>query len=288
MSIMPWLAGGIVNTDEQSLMQAAYHQFVASAKAVELGHQIDPNFEIGMMYGGLFSYPNSCDPDDIRANTEFTNKMLFYCDVMCRGYYPASKLKEFERNNIQILKEHGDDEILRKGTVDFIGFSYYFTLVVGKNSNLAFDHGSVNTGYTNAFLPKSDWGATIDPQGLRYALNTLYDRYQKPLMIVENGYGAVDKVEEDGSIHDPYRIDYLREHIKEVKKAVEIDGIPVIGYTTWGCIDIISAGTGEMKKRYGFIYVDADDEGKGTFARSRKDSFFWYKKVIESNGEDLD
>lgn len=288
MSIMPWLAGGIVNNDEQSLMQAAYHQFLASAKAVKLGHEIDPTFKIGMMYGGLFSYPNSCDPEDIQANTEFMNNMLFYCDVMCRGYYPSGKLKEFERNNIKLLKEDGDDEILRKGTVDFIGFSYYFTLVVGKNTNLAFELGGLNTGYINTHLPKTEWGATIDPKGLRHALNTLYDRYQKPLMIVENGLGAVDKVEEDGSIHDPYRIAYLREHIKEMKKAVEIDGIPVIGYTTWGCIDIVSAGTGEMKKRYGFIYVDVDDEGKGTFERSRKDSFFWYKKVIESNGEDLD
>ncbi|GKU24291.1 glycoside hydrolase family 1 protein [Clostridium folliculivorans] len=287
MSMNPWMSGGVLQEDEQSKMQAAYHQFLASAKAVKLGHKIDPEFKIGMMYGGLFSHPNSCDPEDIEANTEFMNKMLFYCDVMCRGYYPAYKVKEFERSNIVLSKEAGDEEILKEGTVDFISFSYYFTLVAGKNTKLAMDCGSLDTGYSNPHLKKSDWGWTIDPKGLRHALNLLYDRYQKPLMIVENGLGAADTVEEDGSIHDPYRIDYLRAHIEEMKKAVEIDGIPLLGYTTWGCIDIVSAGTGEMKKRYGMIYIDVDDEGNGTFARSRKDSFYWYKKVIESNGEDL-
>ncbi len=289
MSLMPWTAGGVPNSaDEKTRMTAAYHQLLASARAVKLAHEIDPENKVGMMYAGMFSYPNSCDPDDIQANTEFMNKMLFYCDVQARGYYPAYKLREFERLGIVLPQQPGDAETLRAGTVDFISFSYYFTMVVGKKTQLNMDCGSVNTGYTNPYLPRTAWGWTIDPKGLRHALNLLYDRYQLPLMVVENGLGAYDKLEEGNVIHDPYRIEYLREHIKEMKKAVELDGIPLMGYTTWGCIDIVSAGTGEMKKRYGFIYVDADDACQGTLDRYRKDSFYWYKKVIASNGEDLD
>ena len=214
---------------------------------------------------------------------------LFYPDVMCRGYYPAYKLKEFERRGIVLPEQPGDKDTLRAGTVDFLSYSYYFTMVCGKNSGqAAIDCGSVNTGYTNPYVEQTPWGWSIDPYGLRYSLNLFYDRYQIPLMIVENGLGTYDTVEADGSIHDDYRIDYLREHIKAMKDAVELDGVDLMGYTPWGCIDIVSAGTGEMKKRYGFIYVDVDDEGNGTFDRSRKDSFYWYKKVIASNGEDLD
>ena len=290
MSMMPWMAGGVDNNaDEQTRMTAAYHQFIASAKAVQLAHEIDKENKVGMMYGGMFSYPNSCDPEDMQANTDFMHQMLFYCDVQCRGYYPSYNLKEFERKGIVLPIEDGDSDILKKGKVDFLSYSYYFTLVCGKNTEaVAIDCGSMNTGYTNPFLPKTPWGWTIDPKGLRYSLNMFYERYQIPLMIVENGLGTYDKVEKDGSIHDLYRIDYLREHIKEMKKAVEIDGVDLMGYTPWGCIDIVSAGTGEMRKRYGFIYVDVDDEGHGTYQRSKKDSFYWYKKVIESNGEDLD
>lgn len=290
MSMSPWMAGGIApDASEQVRMTAAYHQFLASAQAVQLAHEIDPENKVGMMYGGMFSYPNSCDPADVKANEEFMRTNLFYPDVMCRGYYPAYKLKEFERRGIVLPEELGDKEILRAGTVDFLSYSYYFTMVCGKKTNaMALDCGSVVTGYTNPYVEQTPWGWSIDPYGLRYSLNLFYDRYQIPLMIVENGLGTYDKVEEDGSIHDPYRIDYLRAHIKAMKEAVEIDGVDLMGYTPWGCIDIVSAGTGEMKKRYGFIYVDADDECKGSLARSRKDSFFWYKKVIASNGEDLD
>ena len=289
MSVMPWSAGGISDSaDEQTRMTASYHQLLASAKAVQLAHQIDFENKVGMMYAGIFSYPNSCDPEDIQANTDYMHSMLFYCDVQARGYYPAYKLKELERQNIALPEEAGDKEILRAGTVDFISFSYYYTMVVGKNTNLSTTCGSINTGYTNPYLPQTDWGWTIDPKGLRHALNLLYDRYQLPLMVVENGLGAYDQLEDDKTVHDPYRVAYHREHIKAMKNAVEIDGIPLIGYTTWGCIDIVSAGTGEMKKRYGFIYVDADDFGQGTFNRYKKDSFYWYKKVIASNGEDLE
>ncbi|MFC0273257.1 glycoside hydrolase family 1 protein [Metabacillus herbersteinensis] len=289
MSTKPWMAAGIDSNDEQTRMTAAFHQFLASAKAVQMAHEIDSNNKVGMMYAGHFAYSDSCDPEDVQKTADFMHKMLFYCDVQCRGYYPAYKLKEFEREGIVLPIQDGDLEELKKGKVDFLSYSYYLTHVVGKETNLEFKGlNGVKTGYKNPYLPTSDWGWTIDPMGLRYSLNLLYDRYQIPLMIVENGLGAVDEVEEDGSIHDSYRIDYLRDHLNEMKKAIEIDGVPVLGYTMWGPMDIIAASTGEMKKRYGFIYVDVDDNGKGTFNRIKKDSFYWYKKVIETNGEDLD
>ncbi len=241
------------------------------------------------MYGGLFSYPATCDPDDIIANQEFMKTMLMYPDVMCRGYYPAYTLKAFERKGITLPWQDGDEQLLKEGKVDFLSYSYYFTLVAGKNTPGAdVVNGSLETGYTNPYVPKTVYGWSIDPQGLRYSLNFFYDRYQIPLMVVENGIGTYEEVGEDGIVHDPYRIDYHREHIKEMKKAVELDGVDLRAYTTWGCIDIVSAGTGEMRKRYGFIYVDADDDYKGTFKRTKKESFDWYKKVIASNGEDLD
>ena len=289
MSMEPWMAGGIANdADEQTKATASYHQFVASAKAVKLAHEIDPNNKVGMMYGGIFSYPNTCDPEDIMANEEFMKTMLFYPDVQCRGYYPNYKLKDYERKGITLPKQDGDDEDLLAGKVDFLAYSYYFTLVKGKEHLDKFSTGAtVETGYTNPYLKKSEWGWAIDPIGLRYSLNLFFDRYQLPLMIVENGLGAYDSLDESEQIHDEYRIDYLREHIKEMKKAVDIDGIPLLGYTWWGPIDIVSAGTGEMGKRYGFIYVDVDNESKGTMKRIKKDSFNYYKQVIESNGEDL-
>lgn len=183
-----------------------------------------------------------------------------------------------------------DEDIrdLKEGTVDYIGFSYYMTGVSSAGRELDETDGNMTKVVSNPYLKKSDWGWQIDPTGLRIALNNLYDRYQIPVFIVENGLGAYDKLEEDGRIHDTYRIEYLREHIKALKDAVEIDGVDLLGYTPWGCIDLVSAGTGQMSKRYGFIYVDCDDEGNGTLERVRKDSFYWYKKVIADNGETLD
>ncbi|WP_366249542.1 family 1 glycosylhydrolase [Terribacillus aidingensis] len=288
MSTKPWMAGGIVAEDEQTTMTAAFHQFLASAKAVQIAHEIDSDNKVGMMYNGHVAYPASPDPEDMQATLDFTHKMLFYCDVQCRGYYPNHKLKEFERKGIMIPMQEGDAEDLRAGTVDFISFSYYMTHTVGKKTDMNFQGlNGVKTGYKNPHLATSEWGWAIDPMGLRYLLNLLFDRYQLPLMIVENGLGAIDKVEEDGTIKDSYRIEYLRDHILAMKKAIDIDGIPVMGYTMWGPIDIIAASTGEMKKRYGFIHVDVDDEGNGTRNRTKKESFYWYKKVIESNGENL-
>lgn len=287
MSTQPWVAGGIRSDDEQVKMTAAYHQLLASAIVVDMAHIINPDFKMGMMYAGHFAYPNSADPDDIIGTMKFMHKMLFYCDVQCRGYYPSYQLKEMERDGIHLPIKDGDLEILKNGIVDFISYSYYCTHVTGKNTRgILKGMNGLDTGYKNEYLQKSDWGWTIDPQGLRYSLNLLYDRYQLPLMIVENGLGAMDTME-DGKIHDTYRIDYLKSHLRELEKAIELDGVPVIGYTMWGPIDLIAASTGEMKKRYGFIYVDVDDHGCGTQKRIRKDSFYWYQNVIKTNGESL-
>ena len=275
-------------SNPQKQAQAIHHVLVASAKAVQLGHKIDPENKIGMMIAYILTYAYSCNPADVQAEIDFARGFkMFWVDVQCRGYYPSYKVKEYERNGITIHKEPGDDEDLKNGTVDYIGFSYYNSLVVQANPEGEKTGGNQMGGVKNPYLNESEWGWPIDPMGLRIALNQLWDRYQKPLMIVENGLGAKDTVEADGSINDDYRIDYLAKHIAEMKKAIDIDGVELWGYTPWGCIDLVSAGTGEMRKRYGFIYVDMDDEGKGTLARSRKKSFYWYKKVIESNGEDL-
>lgn len=282
-----WCQTGIHNNEPQNLYQAHHHIFIASAKAVLLGHQINPDNKIGMMVSYTPSYPMTCKPEDVMESIQFNRGKEFYMDVQVKGYYPAYKLKEFERNNIHIKMEDDDLDIIKKGTVDYIGFSYYMSTVSSTDPNAERTEGNQFLAYKNPYLKVSDWGWTVDPLGLRIVLSQIYDRYHIPLLIVENGLGASDKVEEDGSIHDNYRIEYLANHIEAMKKAVEEDGVDLMGYTSWGCIDIVSAGTGEMKKRYGLIYVDRNDNGEGTFARSRKDSFFWYKKLIASNGEDL-
>lgn len=216
------------------------------------------------------------------------HKMLFYCDVQCRGYYPSYKVRELEREGIVLPGAPGDEAVLRAGKVDFFSFSYYLTHVTGKDTKGAVRGlNGIDTGYKNPYLEESQWGWPVNPVGLRHILNFFWERYQIPLMVVENGLGAVDVVEEDGSVHDDYRIQYLREHIREMGKAMEVDGVEVMGYTAWGCIDLIAASTGQMSKRYGFIHVDLGDEGKGTLKRRKKDSFWWYKNVIETDGECL-
>lgn len=289
MSTMPWNAGGIdLDATEEVKMTAAFHQFLASARVVELAHKIDPQNQVGMMYNGHFSYPNSSKPEDIMGNERFQQQMLFYADVQCRGEYPAYKIQEMKRNNIILPIEEGDLETLRKGTVDFITFSYYLTHVCGEKTQGIFKGlNGLETGYKNPHLKRSEWGWPIDPTGLRFGLNTLYYRYQLPVMIVENGLGAKDELTSEGKIHDPYRIEYIRDHLLEIEKAIDLDGIPVMGYTSWGTIDLISASKGEMSKRYGFIYVDYDDKGEGSGRRIRKDSFYWYQVVIQTNGMSL-
>jgi 6-phospho-beta-glucosidase len=287
MGMMPFMAGGVMKFDEQSKAQAVHHQFVASARAVKAAREIDPSMMVGLMIAYGVSYGETCNPADQLEALKSGHFSHFYTDVQARGYYPEYKLKEYERIGVKLEMEPGDLEELREGTVSFIGFSYYSSSVSTSRKDFDTDGGNFVFGAKNPYLIVSDWGWAIDPTGLRIALNTLYERYHLPLWIVENGLGAVDTVEEDGSIHDNYRIDYLREHIKAMSDAINIDGVDLIGYTPWGCIDLVSAGTGEMKKRYGLIYVDRDDKGYGTYKRSRKDSFYWYKKVIESNGQEL-
>lgn len=288
MSTQPWVAAGIASEDEGVRMRAAYHQLLASARATQMAHAIDPANRVGAMYAGHFAYPASPDPADVIGTMRFMQRMLFYLDVMCLGAYPPYKLRELERQGIELPVCAGDAETLAAGTVDFVSYSYYNTHVTGaKTRGIIKGMNGLDTGYKNPYLNRSDWGWTIDPTGLRYSLNLLYERYRRPLMIVENGLGAVDEVEEDGSVHDPYRIAYMRDHLLELERAIEHDGVPVMGYTMWGPLDIVSASTGEMKKRYGVIYVDVDDRGQGTFNRSRKDSFAWYQRVIASNGASL-
>lgn len=271
----------------QTLYQAAHHMFVASAKAVKLGHSINPAFKIGMMMLYPTFYGETCHPLDQLKCMEAIDIHYLFSDVQVRGYYSNKAVRFLEKKRVKLKTEPEDEEILKNGTVDYIGFSYYNSNVASHRMDRDMTPGNMLHTVKNPYLKASDWGWTVDPVGLRLALNYLYDRYQIPLFVVENGLGAVDEVEEDGSIHDTYRIAYLRDHIGQMKLAVEEDGVELMGYTPWGCIDLVSAGTGEMKKRYGFIYVDKDNDGNGTLGRSRKDSFAWYRKVIASNGEDL-
>lgn len=292
IALMPFIPAGItIEPNENKLQvcfQAAHHQFVASAKAALLGHEINPDFKIGMMMLYPLTYAETCNPDDVLETIKSMDLHYFFSDVQVRGYYTNKMMKYFDKNNVKIDIESGDEEILKKGTVDYIGFSYYMTMVASAaKEKKEKTSGNMFGGIKNPYLKTSGWDWQIDPVGLRIALNNLYDRYQKPVFVVENGLGAIDKVEQDGSINDEYRIEYLKAHIEQMELAVNEDGVDLMGYTPWGCIDLVSAGTGEMKKRYGFIYVDRDDKGNGTLARSRKKSFYWYKKVIETNGEDL-
>ena len=267
--------------------QAVHHMLVAAAKTVIRGHEINPEFQIGMMINYSEIYPEDCNPENMWKRITEKRLRTFYTDVQNKGFYPEWKLIEYKNAGIEVKMEDGDLETLKEGTVDYIGFSYYSTSVATVNVDAKRTASNLESAVKNPYLKANDWGWQIDPVGLRIVLNELWDRYHKPLWIVENGLGAIDNVEEDGSIHDPYRIDYMKQHIIEMKKAVDEDGVDLMGYMPWGCIDVVSAGTGEMRKRYGFIYVDMDDDGNGDLHRARKDSFYWYQKVCQSNGEEL-
>ncbi|SDD35287.1 6-phospho-beta-glucosidase [Terribacillus halophilus] len=290
-----WTNSGVTVKEGENarevMYQAGHHELIASALAVSKGKEINPEFQIGAMVSHVPIYPYTSNPSDVMLAEELMRERYFFPDVHVRGYYPNYVLKEFEREGYNIVFEDGDEEILRNGTVDYLGFSYYMSTTVKSDKETEQDRNMTNGGLAqsveNPYIKASDWGWSIDPTGLRYTLNRFYDRYQIPLFIVENGFGAVDTVEEDGSIHDPQRIDYLRSHIEELMKAVNYDGVDLLGYTPWGIIDIVSFTTGEMKKRYGMIHVDRDNEGNGSMKRSKKDSFEWYKQVIASNGEKL-
>ena len=267
--------------------QALHHQFVASALAVKEAHQIDSENKVGCMIAAMMSYPYTCDPGDVFANQQNMFISNHFCeDVMIKGEYPFYMNRYFQENDIKFDISEEDRQILKEGTVDMLTFSYYSSGCFSARREDIQQTGNQMLGLNNPYLPKSEWGWSMDPTGLRFLLNDLYERYHIPLMIVENGLGAKDVLEADDSVHDPYRIEYLSQHIKAMKEAIK-DGVDLIGYTIWGCIDLVSASTGEMKKRYGIIYVDKDDHGNGTFERYLKDSYYWYKKVIASNGEDL-
>lgn len=271
----------------QTRYQALHHQFVASARAVNHAHENYPQFKMGNMIAFLPDYPYTCNPDDVLAVQSHMRMVNWFCsDVQVRGSYPSYSRRFFAENNVEIKMEPGDLEELKKGTVDFYTFSYYMTFCVSTDPSVECAAGNLLGGAKNPYLKASDWGWQIDPKGLRWTLNEIYDRYQIPLMVVENGLGAHDVKAEDGRIHDEYRIDYLRQHIEQMGEAIA-DGVDLIGYTPWGCIDLVSLSTGEMAKRYGFIYVNKFDDGTGDLARERKDSFYWYQKVIATNGSDL-
>ena len=289
---LPFMGAGVRfeegDNELQVKYQSAHHELIASALATKMCHEIIPGSMVGCMLAAGSTYPYSCNPDDVQKAMDKDRESLFFIDIQSRGEYPGYAKRFLRENGIELVFEPEDNEILKNNTVDFIGFSYYSSRCASTDPEIINGKTSGNAFKTvrNPYLKVSEWGWQIDPLGLRITCNSLYERYQKPLFIVENGLGAVDKVEEDGSINDDYRIEYLREHIKEMKEAI-IDGVDLIGYTPWGCIDLVSASTGEMKKRYGFIYVDKDNEGNGTLKRSKKKSFNWYKKVIASNGEEL-
>ena len=285
----PLLSGGIMTPKSElslsDLYQACHHEFVASARAVKIGHEIIPDAKIGCMILAMPTYPLTPAPDDMIAVMQAEHFNDFFGDMHVRGVYPGYMKRYFRENGIEIRATEAELKLLREHTVDFVSFSYYVSICEGAGGTAG--GGNILGGKKNPYLRASEWGWQIDPQGLRLVLNRFYDRWQKPLFIVENGLGAKDVLVADGAggmtVEDDYRIDYLNDHLVQVEEAIA-DGVPVMGYTTWGCIDLVSASTAQMSKRYGFIYVDRNDDGTGTLARHRKKSFHWYRNVIATNG----
>lgn len=291
---LPFTSCGLVFKEGEDKKKAkarcAHHELLASALAVKLAHERMPKALVGCMLAGGSFYPYSCDPKDVWQAKQTERDNYFFTDVQSRGSYPSYRKKQMEREGISLRWLPGDEKILKEGTVDFIGFSYYCSRCDSANSEVTAGRMAANAFRTvrNPYLEASQWGWQIDPLGLRITMNDLYERYHKPLFIVENGLGAVDEVREDKRIEDDDRISYLREHIRHMIDGVAEDGIPLLGYTMWSPIDLVSASTGEMSKRYGLIYVDKDDKGDGSLIRRKKKSFDWYKHVIATNGADLD
>ncbi len=286
---LPFMGAGIMfkegENELQVKYQAAHNELVASALATKLAKEINPENKIGCMLAAGNFYPYSSKPEDYLEAMEKDKGNYFFIDIQSRGEYPNYAKKFLERHQITIEMSPDDEKILKENTVDFIAFSYYTSRLASSDPDAGEkNEGNVITTLRNPHLKASEWGWQIDPIGLRITMNSLYDRYQKPLFIVENGLGAVDVLNDNGTVDDDYRISYLEAHIKNMIDAVELDGVDLLGYTSWGCIDLVSASTGEMKKRYGFIYVDKDNVGNGTLKRYKKKSFEWYKNVIKSNG----
>lgn len=287
----PFMGAGLCfeegEDEEKVKYQAAHHELVASALATKLAHEVNPENKVGCMFAAGSAYPYSCKPEDVWEALQTDQENYFFVDVQARGYYPSYAVKRLERKGVFPQMQPEDQEILRRYPVDFISFSYYNSRCIAASEEQEKAEGNLFQSAKNPYLKFSDWGWPIDPLGLRITLNEIYDRYQKPMFVVENGLGAVNCPDGEGYVEDDYRIDYLREHIRAMRAAVEEDGVELMGYTSWAPIDLISAGTGEMKKRYGFVYVDKQEDGSGTLDRIKKKSFYWYQKVIKTNGEEL-
>ena len=288
----PFTTAGIIpdrcpeGKELEVVYQGLHHQFVASSLVTKLCHEMIPGSQMGCMLTKLTCYPNTCKPEDVEKTLKRNLDNYFFADVQVFGKYPPLVLKRFEREGIHIEMLPGDLEILAENTVDFVSFSYYMSLTEAVRTDQETTAGNTVMGVKNPYLPSTEWGWQIDPLGLKISLIELYDRYNKPLWIVENGMGTKDVLTEDGKVHDDYRIEYFKSHFKAMEAAIE-EGVELFGYTSWAPIDLISASTSQMSKRYGFIYVDQDDFGNGTLKRYKKDSFDWYKEVIATNGENL-
>ncbi|CAG9296442.1 6-phospho-beta-glucosidase [Celerinatantimonas diazotrophica] len=292
--IFGWLCSGVKfpskERPEEAMYQAVHHQFVAAATVVKKAHALNPNLLVGCMCAMVPYYPYSSNPDDVMLSQVAMRDRYYFSDVMVKGHYPSYAKKEWQQKGYNIQFAEGDESILAEGKADYLGFSYYMSNTIkadAKTTNAGLMDGSSEYSVKNPYVKASDWGWQIDPVGLRYTLASLWERYEVPMFIVENGLGALDEVDENGYCEDDYRINYLKAHIEQMEKAVSLDGVELMGYTPWGCIDLVSFTTGEMRKRYGFIYVDKHDDGTGTLNRSRKKSFYWYKNVIASNGSKL-
>ncbi|QKS70357.1 6-phospho-beta-glucosidase [Paenalkalicoccus suaedae] len=289
---LPYIGAGLVFKEGENKKkiqyQAAHHQLVASALAVKACHEIIPNAMCGCMLAAGATYPYTPDPEDVWDAVQKDRDTFFFIDVQARGAYPGYAKRMLREQGLFPDMEPGDEDILEAHTVDYLGFSYYSSRATSTDPevNAQAAQGNVFGSVPNPYLKSSEWGWAIDPKGLRITANQLYERYQKPLFIVENGLGAVDQPTDDFVVEDDYRIAYLQAHVKEMKEAI-LDGVELLGYTSWGPIDLVSASTGEMKKRYGYIYVDRNNDGSGSLKRAKKKSFAWYKQVIETNGEDL-
>lgn len=282
-----YISLGCTQRDDNSRFIGAHHMFLASAKAVNLCHSIDPDSMVGAMFASSPCYPRTCKPEDVFMQMQLRRRTFYFSDVMMRGYYPGYAKTFLELKNVSLPIEPGDEEILRNGTLDYYAFSCYRSTTVNVDTKLVHPGAEVLSMDKNPYLPSTSWGWPLDPMSLRYVLNEVYDRYQKPVFVVENGMGEIDVPDENGFVDDEYRIRYLADHFKELRKAICLDKVDVIGYTMWGCIDLVSLGTGEMKKRYGWIYVDMDDQGRGSKKRIPKKSYYWMKEFLATGGENL-
>lgn len=291
---MPFIGAGIMTPPQdltkQDIYQAIHHEFVASALATKIAHEIDPNNQVGCMVVMRPTYPLTPNPEDVWAAYELERKLTAFSDIHVRGEYPEYLLQYFKEHDISLHIEDGELDIIKTYPVDFISFSYYSSSCGSANPDIEISGGNIFGGAKNPYLKSTPWDWQIDPVGIRLALNTTWERYHKPMWIVENGLGMEDEVvmgaDGEKTVQDDYRIDYLREHLKQVNLALK-DGVQLMGYTSWSAIDLVSTSTGEIRKRYGFVYVDLQSDGTGTLERYKKKSFYWYKDVIASNGDSL-